>query len=120
MSAWAWVGLGLVGGLGALARFYADGLVGATGGAFPLGTFAVNASGSALLGLLAGIALKGNLLEILGTGLLGAYTTFSTWMLETERLGEDGLLALAALNIVLSLVVGLGAVELGRLVGAAL
>lgn len=82
-------------------------------GAFPLGTFTVNVTGSFLLGLLTGLALHRGLapqLEtVLGTGLLGAYTTFSTFGYETVRLLEDGSVHEAALNVLASLAVGLAA-----------
>ena len=109
-------GVALLGGAGALLRFTLDGFVAerAAGSEFPWGTFAVNISGSFVLGVLAGASLHGDALRLAGTATLGSYTTFSTWMLEAHRLGEDGSLALAVLNIVLSLVVGVGAVLLGR------
>jgi CrcB protein len=113
-----WIAVGAVGGLGALARFGLDAWISEReAGSFPFGTLAVNVSGAALLGLLAGVALHGDALLIAGTGALGSYTTFSTWLFETHRLGEDGELGAAALNVVVSLAVGLGAVALGRLVG---
>ena len=46
-----------------------------------------------MLGLFAGLALHGDALLLAGTALLGSYTTFSTWMFETHRLAEDGLVA---------------------------
>jgi CrcB protein len=111
----AWVGVALVGGLGALARFWLDGAVSRrVGGVFPAGTLAVNASGSFVLGVLVGAGVGGHALLVAGTGFVGAYTTFSTWMLETERLGEDGRWRGLWLNVALSLVVGLAAVALGR------
>jgi CrcB protein len=113
-----WIAVGLLGGLGALLRFFVDGLVTAgVGRDFPLGTFVVNLTGSAILGLLVGLGLTGDRLLLAGTATIGSYTTFSTWMLESRRLVEDGELAVAAGNLVLSLVVGLGAAALGRLIG---
>ena len=111
-----WAGVALLGGVGALLRFGLDGFVAerASGSEFPWGTFAVNISGSFALGVVAGASLHGDALRLAGTATLGSYTTFSTWMLEAHRLGEDGSLALAVLNIVLSLMVGVGAVVLGR------
>jgi fluoride exporter len=107
--------VGLVGGAGALARFALDALVSERlGSGFPWGTLAVNLSGAFLLGLVAGTALHGDGLVLAGTGALGSYTTFSTWMFESQRLGEDGESRLLFLNIVLSLAAGLGAVALGR------
>ena len=82
------------GAVGAYARFAVGTWVMARRpGAFPAGTFAVNLTGAFALGLLTGLAVTGDALLVLGTGLLGAYTTFSTWMVEAQRLGEDGDLA---------------------------
>ena len=108
-------GVGLLGGVGAIGRFLLDGGVASrVGSAFPFGTLAVNLTGALALGVLHGAGVSGDALRLLGTGLLGAYTTFSTWMLETHRLGEDGRLRLGALNIAVSLAVGLAAVWIGR------
>jgi fluoride exporter len=119
VNIWVWIAVGLVGGLGALLRFFVDGLVAArVGRDFPLGTFLVNLSGAAILGLLVGLGLAGDRLLIAGTATIGSYTTFSTWMLESQRSVEDGELAVAGANVLVSLVVGLGAVALGRFIGA--
>jgi CrcB protein len=113
-----WLGVGVLGGVGALARFAVDGAVASrVAGRFPLGTLVVNLSGALLLGLLAGLGLSGDALLLAGTAVLGAYTTFSTWMFETHRAGEDGQAALMAANVALSLVLGLAAVALGRAIG---
>jgi fluoride exporter len=113
-----WLAVGVLGGLGALARFVVDGAVGSRApGRFPLGTLVVNLSGALLLGLLAGLALTGDALLLAGTAVLGSYTTFSTWMFETHRLGEDGEGRVAIANVVLSLVLGVGAAALGRAIG---
>jgi len=118
MSVGVWIGVGLLGGAGALLRFFVDGLVAArVGRDFPLGTLVVNMSGAAILGLLVGIGVTGDGLVLAGTATLGSYTTFSTWMLESQRLVEDGELAIAAGNVLVSLFVGLGAVALGRFIG---
>lgn len=107
-----------VGGVGAVARFVLDGLIGARfGRELPLGTFAINVSGAFVLGLLDGLALSGDAMVIAGTATIGAYTTFSTWMLETQRLAEDGEYGSAALNVGVSIVAGFAAVVLGHLVG---
>jgi len=113
-----WVAVGVLGGVGAIARFGVDALVSArTGGRFPAGTLAVNVSGAVLLGLLAGLALHGDALLLAGTALLGSYTTFSTWMFETHRLAEDGRGRHAVLNVVASVVLGVAAAALGRWLG---
>ncbi len=113
------MGVGLLGGTGAIARFLLDGLASARwAGAFPLGTLAVNLSGALALGLLTGLALTGDALVLAGTATLGSYTTFSTWMLEAHRLTEDAELPLALINVVLSLLAGVGAAALGRVLGA--
>jgi CrcB protein len=114
-----WLGVGALGGLGSLARFLIDGLVSAGAGPqFPLGTLAVNLSGAVVLGVLVGIALHGSSDLLAGTAAIGSYTTFSTWLLESHRLGEDGRRWLLGANVALSLVMGVGAIALGRLVGA--
>jgi CrcB protein len=116
-----WVAVGALGGCGGIARFLLDGLVSERiAGRFPAGTLAVNLSGAVLLGLLAGLALHGHALLLAGTALLGSYTTFSTWMLESHRLGEDGHWRSLALNLAGSLLLGLAGVALGRALGGAL
>ena len=119
MSAPIWIGVALLGGCGALGRFLLDVWVGArSSGGFPLGTLAVNLSGALALGLLTGLALGGEALVLAGGATLGSYTTFSTWMLESQRLAEDGESRLALLNVALSLALGVGAAALGRAIGA--
>ena len=61
--------------------------------AFPVGTMSVNVSGASLLGLVTGLGLGHSVTTLLGTGFLGAYTTFSGWMLETRSLAEERRLA---------------------------
>lgn len=82
--------LAVAGGVGAALRFVLDGAVRqAVGARWPWGTALINVSGSFLLGLLTGLAGRGlppELLLVLGTGLLGGYTTFSTASVETVRL----------------------------------
>ena len=118
MSPGVWAGVALLGGCGALARFGLTLLVAdRLHPHLPLGTLAVNVSGAFLLGLLAGTSLSGDGRLLLGAGALGSYTTFSTWMLETQRVGEAGRSRLAAANVLLSITLGLGAVALGRWVG---
>jgi CrcB protein len=114
-------GIGVAGGLGAIARFLLDGAVAARVPTdFPYGTLVVNLTGALVLGVLAGAALGSDAYRLAATGLIGAYTTFSTWMFESHRLGEDGRLRLGAANFAVSLVLGLLAVWAGRHLGAAL
>ncbi|MFF4315178.1 fluoride efflux transporter CrcB [Streptomyces sp. NPDC001507] len=84
---------------------------------FPWGTFVVNVSGCLILGLLTGAASAGaaspHLRLLLGTGLCGALTTYSTFSYETLRLTETGAGLYAAANVVASLVAGLGAAFAG-------
>jgi CrcB protein len=80
----------------------------------------VNVSGAFALGALAGASVDGDALLLAGTATLGSYTTFSTWLFETHRLGEDGQAGALALNLVASLVCGVGAAALGRVAGGAL
>lgn len=92
--------------------------------AFPWGTFAVNVSGCTVLGFLGGAAAAGaigsHLLLLLGTGLCGALTTYSTFSYETLRLAEDGARLQAAVNAVGSVAAGLGAAFAGVAVAQAL
>ncbi|MFH8974705.1 fluoride efflux transporter CrcB [Streptomyces sp. NPDC017890] len=80
---------------------------------FPWGTFTVNVVGCLVLGLLTGAALAGaagcDLRLLLGTGLCGALTTYSTFSYETLRLAETGARLLAAVNVAVSVAAGLGA-----------
>jgi CrcB protein len=118
MNAWVWIGVALLSGIAAIGRFLLISLISSRGTRiFPLGTFAVNITGALLLGLLTGLAVEGDALVLLGAATLGSYTTFSTWMLESERLAEEGQIPVAAINILLSLAAGVGAVALGRLLG---
>jgi CrcB protein len=91
---------------------------------FPWGTFAVNVVGCLILGLLTGAAVAGaassHLQLLLGTGLCGALTTYSTFSFETLRLAEDGARLYAAANVIASVAVGLGAAFAGVSVAEAL
>ena len=117
----AWAGVGVVGAAGAYARFALGGAVTASRASdFPLGTFVVNVTGGFALGLLVGLAVEGDARLVLGTGFLGAYTTFSTWMVEAQRLGEDGDWTTMWLYLLGSTVAGLAATGAGWLLGEAL
>ncbi|MDQ0275755.1 CrcB protein [Arthrobacter silviterrae] len=108
MTPLVFVALSVAGGIGAAARFLVDGLVRSRfRTVFPWATFAINVSGSLLLGLLTALAgasvLPTQWSLILGTGFLGGYTTFSTASYETVRL-------LAERRWVASLASGLGTI----------
>jgi CrcB protein len=121
MTAATWAGVVILGGIGALGRFLVDARVAAVAGrTFPLGTLAINVSGSFVLGMLVGATIEANAYALAGTATLGSYTTFSTWMYETQRLLEDGQVRSAALNIAVSLGLGLAAAALGRAIGGLL
>lgn len=120
MSALELLAVAGLGGLGAVARFAIDGAISARTGPFPLGTLIINLTGAFLLGLLVGLGARSELLLLAGTATLGSYTTFSTWMLESQRLGEDGETRLLAMNVAVSLLAGLAIVALGRAIGGLL
>lgn len=113
-----WLLIALGGAVGAPLRYLADRAVQARhDSVFPWGTFAVNAAGCLVLGVLTGLATAGvagpELRALLATGLCGALTTYSTFSYETLRLAERGRFLLAASNVAASALVGLGAVFLG-------
>ena len=111
-------GIGLLGGFGTIARFLVDGALSSKWSmSFPIGTFVVNLSGAFALGVLAGATTNEDLIRLAATGLLGAYTTFSTWALESHRLGEDGELRSAAINFLASLILGVSLAWLGTELG---
>jgi fluoride exporter len=110
--------LGLAGGLGAGTRFMVDGLVRSRfRTALPVGTIAINITGSFLLGLVAGAvivhAAPVELQAIAGTGFLGGYTTFSTASFETVRLIQSRRTGLALLNSVGTAAAAVGAAAAG-------
>ncbi|MEE8169368.1 MAG: fluoride efflux transporter CrcB [Phycisphaerae bacterium] len=111
--------IAVAGGMGSLLRYTVAGWgQKLAGGSFPLGTLIVNVLGCLAIGLLAA-ALSGRFLlreELriaLMVGLLGGFTTFSTFGLETFGLLNDGQFARAAINVVVSVLAGVGAVWLG-------
>ena len=113
--------LSVAGGAGAVLRFVVDGAVrDLVGARWPWGTAAVNVSGSFLLGLLTGLASRGmphDLLLVLGTGLLGGYTTFSTASVETVRLLQQRRFVASAVYALGVLVLTIAAALLGLAVG---
>lgn len=114
-TALVWVGVVLIGGIGSMLRFLVDRVVARRAAQlFPFGTLTVNVSGAALLGFLGGLTLSKEAALLTGTAFVGAYTTFSTWMLETQRLGEERQMLWALANIAVSVVLGLAAALLGQ------
>ncbi|MEV4615200.1 fluoride efflux transporter CrcB [Kitasatospora sp. NPDC049258] len=91
---------------------------------FPWGTFAVNLTGCLVLGLLTGAVTAGaapsRLQLLLGTGLCGALTTYSTFSYESLRLAETGARLYAVANVAGSVLAGLGAAYTGTAVARAL
>jgi CrcB protein len=123
MSLWLWVVIAIAGAIGAPLRYVIDGAVSNRAQTtFPFGTLAVNVSGSFILGLITGLVLyhafpaDGRL--IVGVGLIGAYTTFSTFSFETASLIERHEMRLAALNIGGSVVIGAVAAAAGLALAA--
>ena len=118
--------IGIGGFAGAISRYLVDGFVtDRTAGAFPWGTLVVNATGSFVLGLLFAATTERAIFpaEIRGPvmiGFIGAYTTFSTYMLESWGLVESGSYGAAIANLGGSVVVGLVAVAAGLAVGRAI
>lgn len=118
MSVLVWAGVVVIGGCGSVARLLVDATVGARlGRDFPYGTLIVNLTGAVILGLLSGLTLSGDTALLAGTAAVGSYTTFSTWMFETQRLDEERQHLPAVLNVVVSLVLGVAAAALGRYLG---
>jgi CrcB protein len=120
------VAIGVAGALGAVARYALGGwIANRFPRAFPLETLLINVSGSFVLGLLFVLLTERflphpTLRSALTIGFLGAYTTFSTFSLETLHLIEDGAVGLAMINVVASVAAGLLAVYLGVVLGRAL
>lgn len=115
-----WVGV--AGFFGSIARYAVSGVVSRVNESFPWGTFAVNITGSFMLGFLVAVfahrfVVHPDLRIALTVGFLGAYTTFSTLALETFEFAETGAWGWAMNNVFLSVVAGLAAVWLGTLAG---
>ncbi|MBT2391877.1 fluoride efflux transporter CrcB [Streptomyces sp. ISL-1] len=114
----------LGGAIGAPLRYLTDRAVQARHDTvFPWGTFAANITGSVILGVLTGAALSGTASKdvqlLLGTGLCGALTTYSTFSYETLSLAAAGARFLAFANVAASVIAGLGAVFIGLAVAKA-
>ena len=115
---WVWIAVG--GGAGSVLRYWlAHHLQRLAVSGFPLGTLLVNVTGCLGIGLLAGLFAGSLILREeyrlgLTVGLLGGFTTFSTFGFETFQLGHTGYLRLALLNILLSCTLGVLAVWAGH------
>jgi fluoride exporter len=116
--------VGLGGGLGSMARYALGGLVGRWKGGwtFPVETLLINVSGCLVIGLLASLAetrgvFAGTTRAFLFVGVLGGFTTFSTFGYESFQLLRDGQLGAAGLSTGLQVVGGLGAVWCGTALG---
>lgn len=115
--------IGVGGAVGSICRYLVSGFVQDRSGSisFPFGTLAVNVLGCLFIGILSELAASRGLLSpearaLLIVGLLGGFTTFSTFGNETAALWRDGENTFALANVAASLVLGLGAVQLGRVV----
>ena len=121
-----YVMVGIGGFLGAIARFWLGGYVGdRMGSRFPWGTFIINCSGSFVVGFIITLLAERthwspNWRYLIPVGFVGAYTTFSTFEYETLRAMQDGNFVIAALNVVLSVVLGFVAVWIGIVAGQAI
>jgi len=116
-------GLAVAGALGALLRHLVDHLVQRRiRSGFPLGILVVNLSGSLALGFLVASGLRHGIpaawLTVAGTGLIGSYTTFSTFAFDTVRLAEADRRAVSLLNVAVSITAGIGAAAAGLAVGS--
>lgn len=115
--------IALGGAVGAIARYaLATASAAAFGTGFPAGTFIINITGSLFLGWFYTIAMRMQVSDFarigIATGFVGAYTTFSTWMYESDVLMRDGAMAKASVNVIGSVIVGLAAVRVGVWLGA--
>ena len=117
------LGLIVAGGCGAVLRYLVDrALQPRVGSDFPLGILVVNLSGCLVLGLLTGAGLHHGIsatwVTVAGTGLIGAYTTFSTFTFDTVRLTEHGQWGFSLVNLLVSVVAGIGAAAAGLALGS--
>jgi CrcB protein len=118
--------VGIGGALGSVLRFWVGSYVGGRlGSRFPYGTFAVNVTGSFLIGMVFTVLAEKvdwstNWLYLVPIGFIGGYTTFSAFEYETFRLFQDGQILTAGLNVILSVIVGFIGVWVGAIAGRTL
>lgn len=124
MTPLLFAGIALAGGIGAAARFVVDGVLRSRATGYPLGTLAINVTGSFLLGLVTGFSLSALLPDaaflVVGSGFLGGYTTFSTASVETVRLIQSRRYGIALFSSVGMLVLAVLASAVGLLLGSLL
>lgn len=108
--------VGIGGAVGAVLRYLVGLAVGSTAGRFPIETLTVNVLGSFALGWVTFAPVGGELLLLIGVGTCGAFTTFSSFSVDTVRLVEEERTALAAIYAVSNVTLSVGAVLLGALV----
>ena len=112
-----YVAIGFAGSLGAILRYVVATQIGRLNYRFPLGTLVINISGSIFLGWFSTYIGRHHVSDVtrlaIGVGFVGAYTTFSTFMYESNRLGDEGAGFYAMMNLLLSLTLGILGVRLG-------
>lgn len=114
------------GAVGSVLRFWVGGSIAERlGTRFPYGTFAVNCTGSFLIGLVITLIaehanVNPNWKYLIGIGFIGGYTTFSTFEYETFQSMQDGKMLIASLNVILSITIGLICVWLGVMAARAI
>ena len=121
-----YVMVGIGGGIGSMLRFWVSSFLGERmGGRFPYGTFAVNITGSFLIGFI--VTLLASRADwdphwryLIPIGFIGGYTTFSAFEYESLRSMQDGKMLVASLNVILSVTLGFAAVWLGTVAGRSL
>ena len=118
-----YLAIAVMGAAGAVLRYVLGMQIGRLNLRFPLGTFIINITGSMFLGWFSTWVARHNVSDTtrlaIGVGFVGAYTTFSTFMFESNKLAEEGARLEAIVYILTSLIVGLIAVRAGVVMGRA-